>query len=122
MQKHSSPDTTHLHPGEHFEQQEVFGFAGATRIDGPIGEGVGGGVLVSVRLNPPGVFVGVGGGGLGDGEGEGGGELVGGGLVGGGLLPGGGGGGLLPGGGGGAGGSGAAASHASQSVIFLLGQ
>ena len=97
MQKQSSLDTTHLHPGEHFEQQEVFGLEGATRIDGPIGEGVGGGVLVSVRLNPPGVFVGVGGGGLGDGEGEGGGGLVGGGLVGGGLC----GGGLLPGGGGG---------------------
>jgi len=45
MQKHSSPDTTHLHPGEHLLQQEAFGIEGAAiTIDGPIGEGVGGGL------------------------------------------------------------------------------
>ena len=48
MQKQSSPDTTHLHPGEHLLQQEGFVFGADTLTELPIGEtngdGVGGGV------------------------------------------------------------------------------
>jgi hypothetical protein len=48
MQKHSSPDTIHLHPREHLLQQEEFVFGVDTPTELPTveinGDGVGGGV------------------------------------------------------------------------------